>query len=127
MNLTLWIIAGLLAAAFLAGGVIKLTQPKQKLATAPGGGWVEDFSPGAVKAIGALEALAAVGLVLPAATGVAPILVPLAAVGLVLMMTGAIITHLRRHETKVIVVNLVYIALAAFIAWGRFGPESFTS
>ncbi|MFG3690581.1 DoxX family protein [Micromonospora sp. NPDC047740] len=127
MNLALWIIAALLSAAFLAGGAIKLTQPKQKLAAAPSGGWVEDFSTGAVKAIGALEALAAVGLVLPAAIGIAPILVPLAAVGLALMMAGAMITHLRRHETKVIVVNLAYLALAAFVAWGRFGPESFTS
>jgi hypothetical protein len=119
MNLTLWIIAGLLAAAFLTGGAIKLILPKQKLAAAPGGGWVEDFSAGAVKAIGALEVLAAVGLVLPAAIGIAPVLVPLAAAGLVLMMAGAMITHLRRHEAKAIVVNLAYLALAGFVAWGR--------
>nr|BFE86050.1 hypothetical protein GCM10020093_086510 [Planobispora longispora] len=50
---------------------------------------------------------------------------PLAAVGLVLLMVGAMITHLRRHETKVIVVNLAYIALAGFVAWGRFGPHPF--
>ncbi|MEU6034165.1 DoxX family protein [Actinomadura sp. NPDC047616] len=126
MNLTLWIVTGLLAVAFLAGGVIKLIRPREKLAAAPGGGWVEDFGAGAVKAIGAVEVLGAAGLVLPAALGIAPVLVPLAAVGLVLLMVGAMITHLRRHEATAIVVNLVYLALAGFVAWGRFGPESFT-
>ena len=121
MNIALWIIAGLLAVAFLAGGVLKLILPKEKLAAAPGGGWAEDFTAGAINAIGALEVLAAVGLILPAALGVAPVLVPLAAVGLVLLMVGAIITHVRRHELKVIVANLAYIALAGFVAWGRFG------
>jgi hypothetical protein len=41
-------------------------------------------------------------------------------------MVGAIITHLRRHEAQAIVVNLVLLAVAAFVAWGRFGPQSFT-
>ena len=126
LNLTLWIIAGLLAVAYLVGGAIKLIVPKEKLAAAPGGGWVEDFSAGTVKAIGALEVLAAMGLILPAAIGIAPVLVPLAAVGLVLIMVGAVITRLRRHEAKVMVADLAYLGLAGFVAWGRFGPESFT-
>jgi uncharacterized membrane protein YphA (DoxX/SURF4 family) len=125
MNTALWIIAGLLAAAFLAGGTIKLALPKRTLAAAPGGGWVEDFRAGNVKAIGTLEVLAAIGLVLPAVLGIAPVLVPLAAVGLVLLMIGAIITHLRRHEAKPILANVAYLALAVFVAWGRFGPHPF--
>jgi DoxX-like family len=67
-----------------------------------------------------------VGLILPAALGIAPVLVPLAAVGLVVLMAGAIITHLRRHQAQPIVVNLALIALAVLVAWGRFGPQSFT-
>ena len=127
MNLTLWIVAGLLAVVYLVSGAGKLIVPKEKLATAPGGGWVEDFSAGTVKAIGALEVLAAMGLVLPAATDIAPVLVPLAALGLVLIMVGAVITRLRRHEPKAMVADLAYLALAGFVAWGRFfGPESFT-
>src|SRR4029450_4346036 len=125
MNVALWIIAGLLAVAFLAGGVMKLIQPKEKLA-ASGMGWVEDFSAGTVKAIGTLEVLAAVGLILPAALEIAPVLVPLAAVGLLLLILGAIITHLRRHEAQAIVVTLPLPALAAVVAWGRFGPYSIT-
>jgi uncharacterized membrane protein YphA (DoxX/SURF4 family) len=126
MNIALWIIAGLLAVAFLAGGAVKLAQPKEKLA-ASGMGFVEDVSAGTVKAIGTLEVLAAVGLILPAALDIAPVLVPLAAVGLVLLMVGAIITHLRRHEAQAIGVNLALLALAVFVAWGRFGPQSFTA
>ena len=127
MNLALWIVAGLLAVVYLLSGAGKLVVPKEKLATAPGAGWVEDFSAGSVKAIGVLEVLAAVGLVLPAATGIAPVLVPLAALGLVLIMVGAVITRLRRHEPKAMVADLAYLALAGFVAWGRFfGPESFT-
>jgi hypothetical protein len=118
MNVALWIIAGLLAVAFLAGGTFKLVLSKEKLAAARGGGWAEDFSAGAIKAIGGLEILAAVGLVLPAALDIAPVLRPLAAVGLVLLMIGGIVTHLRRHETKVIAANLAYLALAAFVALG---------
>lgn len=125
MNVALWIIAGLLAAAFLAGGAVKLTQPREKLA-ASGFGFVEDLSAGTVKAIGAIELLAGVGLVLPAALDIAPVLVPMAAVGLVLLMVGAMITHLRRHEASAVVVNLAILALAVFVAWGRFGPQSFT-
>jgi uncharacterized membrane protein YphA (DoxX/SURF4 family) len=125
MNIALWIISGLLAVVFLAGGAMKLIQPKQKLA-ASGFGFVEDFSAGAVKAVGALEVLAAVGLTLPAALDIAPVLVPLAAVGLVLLMAGAIITHLRRHEAQAIVVPVAVLALAVVVAWGRFGTQSFT-
>ena len=106
MNIALWIIAGLLAVAFLASGVMKLVQPKEKLAAA-GMGFAEDFSVGAVKGIGVLEVLAAVGLILPAVLDIAPVLVPLAAVGLVLLMIGAMVVHLRRHENQAIVTNLV--------------------
>ncbi|MBM0226408.1 MULTISPECIES: DoxX family protein [Micromonospora] len=126
MNIALWIIAGLLAVAFLAGGAIKLALPRRRLAAAPGGGWVEDVNTGTVKAIGALEVLAAMGLVLPAMLDIAPVLVPVAAVGLVLLMIGAIITHLHRHEAKPILANVAYLALAVFVAWGRFGPHSLT-
>lgn len=76
-----------------------------------------------VKAIGALEVLAAVGLILPAALDIASVLVPLAAVGLVLLMVGAFITHLRRHETQPIVVNLALLTLAILVVWGCFGPS----
>ena len=69
-----------------------------------------------------LEVLAALGLILPALLGVATVLVPAAAVGLVLLMAGAAFTHGRRHETPNVVINLVLAILAAGVAIARFGP-----
>jgi hypothetical protein len=120
MNVILWIVAGFLAAAFLVAGTTKLFISRQKLAKAPGGGWVLDFSPGFVKALGAVEILGAVGLILPALLDIVPILVPLAAVGLAVIMAGATSVTYRRHEFKHMLGNLTYLALAVFVAWGRF-------
>jgi uncharacterized membrane protein YphA (DoxX/SURF4 family) len=124
VDVVLWIAAGVLAAAFLAAGLLKLTRSRKRLADS-GMGWAENFGDGTVKMIGALEVLGAVGLILPAALDIAPILVPLAATGLGVIMLGAIVTHARRREPQAIVINLVLLALAAFVAWGRFGPYAF--
>ncbi|MEV4533597.1 DoxX family protein [Asanoa sp. NPDC049518] len=124
MNVVLWIIAVLLGGAFVAAGLMKMLQPKEKLIET-GLGWTEGFSPNAVKAIGALDILAGVGLILPALFGVAEILVPLAAVGIVLLMIGAVVVHGRRRETPMVIANLVLLVLAAVVVWGRFGPYSF--
>lgn len=124
MNTALWIIAAVLAAAFLASGAAKLIQPKEKLvSTMPVLG---SFGTNSIKAIGTLEILAAVGLVLPAVLDIAPVLVPLAAAGLGLLMAGAFVLHLRRREAQGVVVTLLLLAVTAFVAWGRFGPHSFT-
>jgi hypothetical protein len=127
LNRALWIVAGLLAVELLFSSA-KIVVPKQKLAT--GGAatkWVEDFSQGALRVIGVLELLGSVGLILPAALGVAPVLVPLAATGAVLLFVGAAITRLRRGERATVVIDLVNLAMAAFVAWGRFGPRPFTA
>jgi hypothetical protein len=126
MNLALWIAAGLLAAVALTGGISKTFVPKEKLAALHGGGWTEDAGVGFVKTLGVLELLAAAGLILPAVLGIAPVLVPVTAVCWVLLMVGAMITHGRRGESSFVLLNLMYLALAAFIAWGRFSLEPFT-
>jgi DoxX-like family len=126
MNLALWIGAGLLAVVALTGGITKTFVPKEKLAAAPGGGWAGDAGDGFVTSLGVLELLAAAGLVLPAALDIAPVLVPVTAVCWDLLMVGAMVTHGRRGESTFVMLNLIYLALAAFIAWGRFGPEPFT-
>jgi uncharacterized membrane protein YphA (DoxX/SURF4 family) len=125
MNLALWIIAIVLAVAFAGSGLMKQFVPKDKLVTA-GQGWAQDFSTTSIRLIGLAEILGAIGLVLPAAVHIAPILVSLAAVGLALVMVGAAVVHARRNEPMNIAVNVVLIALAVFVAWGRFGPYSFT-
>lgn len=126
MNVVLWIIAGLLAAAFLGAGVMKLSKSKEQLVSS-GMGWAESYPAGAVKAIGAVELLAALGLVLPALLDIAPVLVPLAAAGLAMIMVGAAVVHARRGEYQAIIANVVLLILAAVVAWGRFGPYAFTS
>ncbi|MEU6425088.1 DoxX family protein [Microbispora sp. NPDC046973] len=126
MNLALWLGAGLLAVVALAGGAIKAFVPKEKLAATPGGAWTRSVSAGRVKALGVLEILAAVGLILPAAAGIAPDLVPVTALCWIALMTAAMITHGRRREFRLAALNLAYLALAAFVAWGRFGPGAFT-
>lgn len=121
MNVVVWVLQILLAVAFLASGTLKLVRPREQLAGA-GMGYVEDFTDGPIKTIGALEVLAAIGLILPAVTGVAPVLVGLAAFGLALLMIGAIVVHSRRHEPQPIVVNSVLLVLAVVVAWARLGP-----
>lgn len=120
MNTVLWIIAGFLATGFLFAGTTKLAFTREKLAKAPGGGWALDFSPRFIKTLGVLEILGAAGLILPAVLDIAPVLVPLAAVGLAVVMIGASVVVYRRHELRHVAVNTTYLVLAAFVAFGRF-------
>jgi uncharacterized membrane protein YphA (DoxX/SURF4 family) len=123
METAIWIAQGLLAAVLLMAGSMKLAQPKERLA-ASGQAWVEDFDAQQIKGIGTLELFAAVGLVLPAALDLAPVLTPLAASGVVLLMLGAGATHLRRGELQMLPVNAALASIALFIAIERFGPYS---
>lgn len=127
MNLALWIIAGVLAFAFAGSGVMKLVQSKDQLVASPTGGWAADWNPASIKLIGVAEILGAIGLILPALLHMAPTLVPLAAIGLILVMFGAAVTHARRHELPNVAINVVLLLLAAFVAWGRFGPLPFSA
>ncbi len=125
MNTAVWIAQAVLAVAMLGAGAMKLTQSKQQLMASGSMDWTEDFPEPQIKGIGTLEVLAALGLILPALLDIAPVLVGVAAVGVVLLMLGAAATHLRRGEGQMVVVNLVIAAIAVFIAVMRFGPESF--
>jgi len=123
MNVFLWIVQVLLAAFFAMAGAMKATQPKDKLVERLP--WVADFSAATVRFIGIVELAGALGLILPAATGIAPVLTPLAATGLAVTMILAALTHVRRKEPSAIAFNAVLLILAALVAWGRFGPYSF--
>lgn len=121
MNSALWIVASVLAAAFLLAGMMKATQPKDSLA--PNMPWVEGFSAATVKFVGVMEVLGAVGLILPGVVDTVPILVPLAAAGLaVIMLLAILVVHAPRKEWPNVVVNLLLLILAAFVAILRFGP-----
>jgi uncharacterized membrane protein YphA (DoxX/SURF4 family) len=121
MDRALWIVAIVLAVSFAGSGLMKLLVRKDKLVSS-GQGWAQDVTPTNVRLIGLVELLGAAGLILPAVTHIAPILVPWAAVGLALVMVGAAVVHARRNEAMNIGVNAVLLALAVFVAWGRLGP-----
>ena len=117
MNIALWIVQILLALAFAMAGIMKVTQPIDRLETRME--WVKDVGPRGVPLIGSLEILGAIGLILPAVTGKLPWLTPVAAAGLALTMVGAMITHGRRGEYSSIGANLVLLVLALFVVYGR--------
>ena len=117
MKIALWIAQALLALAFLAAGAMKLTQPMETLATAMA--WTTAVPEALVRLIGAAEILGALGLVLPAATRILPRLTPLAAALLAVVMLLASAFHLTRGEAMMVPINLILIALLAFVAWGR--------
>lgn len=120
MNVSLWIVAGVLAALYLFAGISKATQPRDKLRESMP--WVEGFSPGLVKFIGTVEILGALGLILPKLTDIGGnTLTALAATGLVMIQAGAIPVHIRRGEQKGLPINIVLVLGAAFVAAGRFG------
>ncbi|HMR48395.1 MAG TPA: DoxX family protein [Arachnia sp.] len=114
MAIALWIVNAILALVFVAVGVMKLARTREAL-EASGMAWTANASAGLVKAIGAVELLGGLGLILPLATGVAPVLTPLAAVGLALTMIGAIVLHVRRKESFVVPAVLLVVAAASAI------------
>jgi uncharacterized membrane protein YphA (DoxX/SURF4 family) len=120
MDTALWIAQALLATIFLITGSIKLTQPRAAMADGPMA-WAADVTDQQFRTIGALEVLGAMGLILPGAFGVAPLLTPLAAVGLALTMVGAALIHIKYEETERLAVPIVLCALALLVAVARFG------
>jgi hypothetical protein len=117
MNIALWILQGLLAVAMLGAGGMKLVTPKAKLVANPQMAWAADFGEGQIKLIGLSELLGAVGLVLPWALGIVPVLTAVAAACLLVIMAGAAWTHIRRKEPAI--VPIVLAVLLAVVAAGR--------
>lgn len=115
MEIAYWVVAGVLAVFYLYSGALKLVRAKEQLA--PMMGWVDTVPMPAVRVIGAVEVLGAVGLVLPPLTGVAPVLALVAAIGFVVLQIGATTLHLSRGEGRLIGLNLALLALAAVTVW----------
>ncbi|TXS38712.1 DoxX family protein [Streptomyces sp. OR43] len=115
MEITYWIVAGLLAAFYLYAGGKKAVQSQERLA--PMMGWVDTVPMWQVRVIGVVEILGAAGLVLPPLTGIAPVLAMAAALGLLLLQVLAGALHLSRGEAKETGLNAALIALAAAAAW----------
>lgn len=116
MTIALWIVQILLALAFVLAGLMKVSQPVERLRERMN--WTRHVAPSLIRLVGALEVLGALGLILPAATHILPWLTPIAALGLVLTMIGAIVLHLRLKEASHAGIPLVLLLLALFVAIG---------
>ncbi|NKE64087.1 DoxX family protein [Lentzea sp. PSKA42] len=120
MNIALWVVQGLLAAVYLAAGLMKLVRSREQMVASGNFDWAKDMTDGAVKGIGAVEVLGALGLLLPELTGIAPVLTPIAAVGLVVVQIFAARAHIRIGDRKSVPINMILLLMAAFVAVGRF-------
>ncbi|MEW2515989.1 DoxX family protein [Streptomyces sp. NPDC046870] len=114
MNVAYWTLAGLLALFYLYAGTLKVVRGRDQLR--PMMAWVDRIPLPALKALGAVEVLGATGLILPPLTGIAPWLAPAAAIGFVLLQTGAIAVHLTSEDRR-IALNAVLILTAAVTTW----------
>lgn len=108
-----------LGLGFAVGGVLRLTRPYATYTQLPGQAWANDFKPGHIRLIGALEVCVAVGLLVPLFVHALTMLTTLAALGVALIMSGAMVTHLRRLEYWNMIGNLlVFLVPALFVAYG---------
>ena len=112
MHIALWIAQVLLALAFIAAAVPKLTMPSEMLTATPTGVGLTRF-------IGVCELLGALGLILPSATRIKPILTPYAAIGLATIVVLATGFHAVRGEYSALPTTIILAAIGIFIAWGR--------
>jgi hypothetical protein len=98
MSTAYWIVAGIAAFAFFGSGMMKLASSREKLLANKNMGWAADFTTPQIKLIGLAEVLGAVGLILPHTFSIAEGLSKAAAVGLFLIMAGAVNVHRKRKE-----------------------------
>lgn len=117
MNIVLWILQILFALFFGFNGITHLNVPPdlpERIA------WMYDLPPGLHYFSGTVELLAALGLVLPGLIRIQTRLIPLAALGLVIVMLGAAVWHIPRNEAANVIMNLVIAGLMGFVAYGRW-------
>lgn len=117
MNIALWVLQSLLAAAFGMAGAMKTFTPVDQLAAQMT--WVAAVPAFVPKLAGISEILGALGLILPSALRIQPKLTPVAAGGLALVMVLAAGLHASLGEWGALAPNFVLGGLAAFVAYGR--------
>jgi hypothetical protein len=112
LSITLWILQALLAALFLFSGATKFIMSVEQMTKG------SSLSGGFIHFIGVCEILGGIGLIVPALTRILPILTPIAACGLVIIMAGA--TYITLPMGKGAILPALFGLLLAFVAYGRF-------
>ena len=118
MNSVLWVLQILLALVFSLTGALKAFQYERAKAQLP---WVAEAPHEFVTFVGLVEILGAIGLILPALTGILPILTPLAALGLAVVMFVATGFNYSHGEYKTIILNAILLVMAVVVVVGRLG------
>jgi uncharacterized membrane protein YphA (DoxX/SURF4 family) len=118
LNTALWAAQIFLAVVFFITGAGKLFLPMENLyALIP---WTKDFNSLPVRLIGFSEIIGSLGLILPSLLRIKPLLTPLAATGIAVVMLLAIFFNISMGETSVLGINIILFLIAIFVAWGRF-------
>ncbi len=116
LNILLWVAQGFLSLIFIWAAFTKLFQPLEEAAKMLP--WAKD-NPGLVKITGIAELLAVLGIILPSALRIQPKLTVYAAYGIIVLMISAAVFHISRGEASLIGMNIFFLLLAVFVAWGR--------
>jgi hypothetical protein len=119
MDTVTTVIQVVLTLIFTAGGLTKLTLPYARFTKLPFQAWANEFKPQHIRLIGVLEVCAAVSMLVPLFLHSLTMLMPLAAVGMALVMSGAMATHLRRSEYVNMVGNVTWLGLALLLAYSK--------
>ncbi|MEV5029998.1 DoxX family protein [Paenibacillus sp. LPE1-1-1.1] len=117
MNITLWVVQVVAALVFLYGSWLKAFQYEKARES---WGWIKDVPKAFVVFISLVELLGVLGIVLPLATNITPMLTPIVATGLAAIVLFGALFHVKRKEYREIVLNIVLFALTVFVAIGRF-------
>lgn len=117
ITVTLWAAQVGLAIVFCGAGLTKLSTPLPELAKAMP--WAGDYPPLFVRFVGLVDLAGGVGILLPALSRILPRLTVLAALGCIVLQALAMGLHASRGEFSVLPLNVVLMALAAYVAWGR--------
>lgn len=117
IHIALWVVQILLGLPFIAFGFMKVTKPVAELAAMMP--WAGELPSFVVRGTGLIDMAGGLGLILPGLTRTLPQLTKFAALGIVALQVCAIVFHLVRGEAANTPLNLVFLALAGFIAWGR--------
>ncbi len=116
MNIVLWVIQILIGALFLFAGVVKFVTPIEKMTA----GMKVPIPGSLLLFIGVVEVLGGLGLILPSLLKVKPILTPLAAIGLAIIMVGAVGITLAGGDVAPAITPLAVGLLCVFVAYGRW-------